>query len=277
MKKLVNYSMILMICMTLLGIQSCQEELGNDSLSSIDENSQELKSASMNTFYSSTLPVGNGVARAWIKVNKNGNPLEVGINLSGKALEKLPDEVTQYVLTLPKNKGQNFFTHVLLDWNPHGHEGPNGIYEVPHFDFHFYTIPSEERMLIPLLVPVEPIDAEDFDTPPADMYVPPLYVQIPGIVPEMGAHWADVTSPEFHGEPFTHTFILGSYNGEFIFWEPMITMDYLLTQPDEVFPVRQPSAFKRDGWYPTDYKISYSSQPDEYSVALMNLTYHLGE
>ncbi len=277
MKKLVNYSLILLICITLLGIQSCQEELGNDSLSSVNENSQDLKSASMNTFYSSTLPVGNGVARAWIKVNKNGDPLEVGINLSGKALENLPDEIKQYVLILPKNKGQNFFTHALLDWNPHGHEGPDGVYEVSHFDFHFYTIPSEERMLIPLLVPVPPIDAEDFDTPPADKYVPPLYVQIPGIVPEMGTHWADVTSPEFHGEPFTHTFIWGSYNGEFIFWEPMITMDYLLTQPDKVFPVRQPSAFKRDGWYPTDYKISYSTRPDEYSVSLINLTNQIGE
>ena len=271
MKALGRFFLILLTGAALTGLQSCQnDDLGINSLSSNDENSADLKSAAMNTFYSSALPVGNGVAKAWIKVNKNGDPLEAGINLSGKALTKLPDEPRQYVLTLPKKKGQNFYTHGLLDWNPHGHE-PEGIYDLPHFDFHFYIVPSEERMNIPLLAP------PNFDTPPAAEYIPPMYIQLPGLVPEMGAHWVDVTSPELHGAKFTHTFIWGSYDGKFIFWEPMITMEYLLTQPDEIFPVKQPSAFQISGWYPTDYKISYSTHPDEYSVTLMNLTYHTGE
>jgi hypothetical protein len=56
----------------------------------------------------------------------------------------------------------------------------------------------------------------------------------------MGAHWADLLSPEFSGSPFTKTFILGTYDGKVIFWEPMITRAYLLTQPDEFVTVRQP-------------------------------------
>ena len=38
------------------------------------------------TEYSSTLPVGNGVTRAWVSVDKNGVP-SVGINLSAEALQ----------------------------------------------------------------------------------------------------------------------------------------------------------------------------------------------
>lgn len=51
----------------------------------------------------------------------------------------------------------------------------------------------------------------------------------------------------------------------------MITLEYLLSQPDEVFPIPQPKAYQKDGWYATDYKISYSEKPDEYSVSLINL------
>eukprot|EP01083_Nonionella_stella_P210402 761745_1 len=36
------------------------------------------------------------------------------------------------------------FNHLLLNWNPEGH-APLGIYNVPHFDFHFYFINSTER------------------------------------------------------------------------------------------------------------------------------------
>ena len=54
------------------------------------------------------------------------------------ALENLPADLTQYVLELPANKGKNFYTHVLIDWNPKGHE-PAHIYDLPHFDIHFYT------------------------------------------------------------------------------------------------------------------------------------------
>lgn len=269
MEKLVRLSLILVTGLSLIGLQSCQkDELAGFS----DENSLELKSNSMNTFYSPTITVGNGVARAWVAENKNGEPTSVGINLSAKALQNLPEEPTQYVLTLPKNKGQNFYTHVLFDWNPHGHE-PAGIYDLPHFDVHFYIIPNEDRLAIPLLLP------PGYDVAPGADYIPTSYFPLPGLVPEMGAHWANSKSPELPPvfATFTHTFIWGSYNGEFIFWEPMLTREYLLSQPNEIFSINQPVKYKRSGWYATDYKVSFSSHPNQYTVALMNLTYHDGE
>ncbi len=273
MKKLIRFSLILLTVVSFIGLYSCQkDELGNDTLGLDEGNSLELKSKTMNTFYSSTVPVGNGVARAWIKVTKSGEPLEVGINLSAKALMKLPDEPKQYVLMLPKNKGNHFYTHVLFDWNPEGHEPP-GVYDLPHFDFHFYIIPNEDRLAIPPMAPPY------MDPAPDAQYIPPMHMQLPGLVPQMGAHWVDLNSPELPPTlaTFTHTFIWGSYSGEYIFWEPMITRDYLLTQPDESFDIPQPASYQKDGWYPMKYKISYSTKPNEYTIALTELTYHEGE
>jgi hypothetical protein len=263
-----NFKWVFMAVIAFIGFQSCQnDELGNALGES--ENSLTLKSSTMNVFNSSTKPIGNGVARGWVKVNKNGDPLEVGVTLSDKALMNLPDEPQMFVFNLPKNKGHNFYTHLLMDWNPHGHE-PTGIYDLPHFDFHFYIIPSEERMGIP------PMDPPYMDPAPSSEFVPELYMQLPGLVPEMGAHWVDLTSPELHGAKFTHTFIWGSYAGEFVFWEPMITKEYFESYPDAIFDIKQPTAYQKDGWYPLKYKVSYSTKPNEFTVSIIDLVYHDG-
>lgn len=248
-------------------LQACQKE---DQAVNKSTARDVLKSKEEKTFYSSTLPIGGGIARAWVTENKKGEPMSVGVNLSEKALQNLPDEPGQYVLQFPKNKGKNFYTHVLLDWNPHGHE-PEHIYDQPHFDFHFYIISNEDRLAI------GPNDDVQFANAPAAQYLPSAYMQIPGGVPQMGAHWADLLSPEFYGNLFTKTFIWGSYDGKFIFWEPMITRAYLLSHPNEIIALRQPSAYKQDGYYASDYKISYSGSPGEYTIALVNLAFKPGE
>lgn len=269
MKRLLKLFLNVLVVAALIGMQGCQKE--EMQIVSGDQG-LELKNASSNTFYSKTVPVGNGIARAWIKADKAGNPLEVGINLSANALNGLPDHMSHYVLELPKNKGMNFYKHVLIDWNPAGHEPPE-IYDLPHFDFHFYTISSDERMTIPGM------DPPYMDPAPADQYLPPMHMQLEGLVPAMGAHWVNMLSPELPPtmETFTQTFIWGSYQGEFVFWEPMVTRDYLLTKPDQVFPVPQPAAYQRDGWYPLNYKISYSGKPNEFTIALTDLTWHEGQ
>jgi hypothetical protein len=271
MKKIVEISVVAMMIILIAALQSCkkEDELTNEFKSS-SAPSPELKSQVSNVFYGPTIPMGNGVARAWVQENTTGEPMAVGINLSEKALQNLPSEPAQFVLYFPRNKGMNFYKHMLVDWNPNGHEPP-GVYDLPHFDFHFYTITNEERLTI------GPAGAPQFDVLPAPQYIPPAYVKIPGGVPEMGAHWADVLSPEFNGGTFTKTFILGSWDGSFIFYEPMITMSYLLSHPDEILNVRQPSAYQHDGWYPSNYQVSFTTSPKEYTVALLNLSYHEGQ
>jgi hypothetical protein len=266
MKRNFSFLQIFIIGATIIVLQACsKEELADLQIESASESSP-LKSQTTQTFNGPTVPVGNGIARAWIKQDKNGIPSAVGITLSEKALEKLPDHIEQYVLEFPDHAGSYFYTHALVDWNPQGHEPP-GIYDLPHFDVHFYIISNEDRLAI------GPNDDAQFENIPAANYIPPQYVKIPDGVPQMGAHWIDVLSPEFNGGIFTKTFIWGSYDGEFIFWEPMFTMDYLLSQPNDEVPLRLPDAYQRDGWYATKYKISYSTRPGEYNIALTGLTY----
>lgn len=273
MKKIVRSASFLMAIAAVTILSACQkdEEFSNDQNSGLTLQ-PDLKSQSTNTFYGPTVPMGGGVARAWVTVNKEGDPKAVGINLSEKALTSLPADPTAFVLLLPPNKGKNFYKHVLLDWNPLGHE-PAGTYDVPHFDFHFYTISSADRLaMVPLSPPA-------YDTPVASQYVPSAYLQLPGIVPAMGAHWIDLLSPEISGGSslFTKTFIWGSYQGAFVFWEPMITLAYLNSHPNEITPIRQPAGFQQDGWYPQNYKVSFSTHPKEYTIALLDLEHHEGE
>jgi len=267
MKKLIKYLIAALIFIGgIFIIQSCQKDEPLNS-SGLDE--ENTKSQNGNTFYGPTVPFGNGVARAWVSEDPDGNPTGVGVNLSQKALEGLPEEPVAIVLYFPNNGATDFYTHMLIDWNPEGHEP--GFYEVPHFDFHFYIIPEEERLAI------GPDDFAEFAADPLPQYIPPYYLHTPGGVPQMGAHWVDLLAPEFNGGEFSRTFIWGSYDGEFIFWEPMITMEYLLMRSSEVIPVRQPEAYQLEGWYPTDYKVEYSTKFKQYSISLINLVHHSGE
>jgi hypothetical protein len=95
----------------------------------------------------------------------------------------------------------------------------------------------------------------------------------------MGVHWLDVRWPELQGmlgkpeahEPFTRTFIYGSWDGRFTFYEPMITLAHLMSKPDETIPVPQPAKFSGEGWYPTAYRIVYDAQAREFRVGLTGL------
>jgi hypothetical protein len=254
-------------------LQACQKDDGfvNESAVNLkDGQAIENSAGPERTFYSSARHIGNGRAQAWVAENRNGDPTAVGITISAMALNNLPDDMTGFVLELPEDRGKGFYTFVMLDWNPQGHEPPQ-IYGLPHFDVHFYIIPDEERMAM------LPDNLAEFGNLPAPQYVPMGYFPAPGFVPFMGVHWLDGASPELGGATFTKTFIWGSYDGEFVFWEPMMTRDYLLTLPNEVIDIPQPAVFKRDGWYPTKYEISYSKAGNEYNIALRDLQFRQGQ
>jgi hypothetical protein len=223
-------------------------------------------------FYGPATPLGKGVARAWVSVDDSGNPTAVGVNLSEKATENLGHEPMMFLLKLPKQGGLTLYDHIALDWNPGGHP-PMDIYTLPHFDLHFYMISPEARMAIPGMAPFGPSGIQ-FDTPAVPQaYVPPGYHMDPGIVPQMGVHWADENSPEFNGQTFSTTYILGSYQGNFIFHEPMFTLDFLRTKPNVTIPIPQAAAVQRSGYYPQSYSYSYSATPKEYTIALTDLVY----
>ena len=201
----------------------------------------------------------HGKAWTWIQLDKHNKPERIGISIDEAAMNSLDpgnahegghQHVNGISLKFHPRANCTPFMHALLDWNPHGHE-PEGIYDQPHFDFHFYMTSEADRLAIPPYT----VDSTGFLNFPPQGYLPQLYVPVPGGVPQMGAHWVDVTSPELNGQLFTQTFIYGSYNGNVTFYEPMITKAFLDANPsfERTFPV--PAKFAQSGYYPTKMRI----------------------
>lgn len=256
--------------------------------------------------YGTTVKLGDARARSYVTVDETGAPVEIGVALDERALDGLPaagsghfehdgmahaNGTHTYLLDLPTEYSAPF-TFVELNWNPVGHE-PEGVYQgVPHFDFHFYTITKAEREAI---LPSDPQFAAKANNVPTGDFVPPFVAALgpPGAppaaiaVPLMGVHWVDVRSQELQGllgkpeayKPFTTTFIHGSWEGRFIFWEPMITHAHILEKKttsdpavrDEIIQLPVPARYQAPGSYPRAYRITWDADAREYRIALTQL------
>ena len=227
-----------------------------------------------NTYYGPQVAMGNGTIRSYIAISTEGIPLKVGIEMTNNAFASLPTDplnfaAATFILQLDQRaKDITPYDHITLNWNVHGHEPP-GIYDMPHFDFHFYEIPVAEQTAIP---PYE-VDSSKFNMLPPAGYIPNGYIRSPGGVPQMGTHWADVTSPEFNGHPFNYTIIYGSYNGKVTFLEPMTTLAFLQSDAVVEKEIRQPILFAAAGkYYPTLYTIYKNSATNNHYVEFKNFT-----
>jgi hypothetical protein len=218
--------------------------------------------------------VGDGTARSWVAANEDGTPASIGVTFTEAALSGLATSLTpgiiwtEFVLPLPPQAAATGFDHIGLNWNPKGHD-PEGIYKVPHFDFHFYLISPAERDRIT----TRGDDLERVRKPLPPEFVPEGYVFAPASEePGMGLHWVKPSSHEFHGKAFTHTFIYGSYDGRMIFLEPMMTRTFLETRPTMTVPIKLPLKYQKPGYYPTRYSVQYNPESREYTVSLDGLT-----
>lgn len=260
-----------MMAISLLTFSSC-----NDDEDPIDNAPKLLKGA--------PVTVANGKAWTYIETTPDNKPIRAGITLTPEAIpadggrvnhgghhDEAPESII-YTLQLPENKTATVFDHVTMDWNPYGHP-PENIYTKPHFDFHFYMDTQAELEKIP---PFE-VDSTGHKNYPAPAYLPSNYIPIPGGVPKMGVHWADVTSPELNPQnpaPFTQTFIYGTFNGKVNFYEPMVTGEYLKSITGKFErEIPQPAKYSRTGYYPTKMKIERT--PEGYIVEVSGFVYRL--
>jgi hypothetical protein len=108
------------------------------------------------------------------------------------------------------------------------------------------------------------VDCEQFkraSRPLPVQFLPAGYIDVGAVAPRMGNHLLDSQSPELKDSlPFASTFIYGAYEGQLIFMEPMITLDYLQKTRNACLPIRQPEAFQRAGYYPTQYCVRQDSR-----------------
>lgn len=243
----------LVIIAVLLGLSSCEKD-DNTSIQ------QTLKGPEV--------AMGNGKANSFIQLDYAGNPASVGLTVSEEAINSLPVEETSFILPLP-SPNETVVNHISFDWEPHGHE-PAGLYDVPHFDVHFYEISQAERSVI------DPADPK-MEILPAAEFIPADYASTPGGVPQMGKHWEDTLAPQFHGQPFTQTFVYGSYDGKFHFYEPMIALSYLQGKPNKTFVVKQSAKVSKPGYHPTEYSIKFDAATRLYTISLNKLQFRTGE
>lgn len=293
-----------------IGAVACGETTGTSSTAAVMNARAGFEQAGAHRQYGTPRKVGNGTVRTYVVLDQKqgGTPLEVGVAMSESAMEGLPEPMQMSAEEMKQNGHANMHMYLLdlpaqnptpyrfvqFDWNPAGHE-PAGVYDLPHFDFHFYTVDVSVRNSI---VPSDPQYAAKAANYPAAAFRAPFYIDAATpagapaaavTVPLMGLHWLDVRSPELQGmagnpagyRPFTKTFIYGSWDGQFIFDEPMITRAYILakreaTDPavrDEVIPVSTAQRYSPAGYYPSAYRITYDPQAKEYRIALTQLSW----
>jgi hypothetical protein len=228
------------------------------------------------TYYGKPHIFGDGVVETYITVDKNSIPIALGIEIPARSVASLPSRVEELIFEFPKEARNTPFRFMDMSWNPQGHE-PAGTYTVPHFDFHFYLQSKEEKDSIDA-GPCKGLDCADYARAmravPAH-HLPRDYKNVGAVAPKMGNHLIDPASGEFNHQPFTRTFLYGSYDGKITFYEPMLSLSYLQSQPNEYLDLKLPAAYAQTGYYPTRYSVRYDRERNVYRISLERFIYHV--
>ncbi|MDX1752273.1 MAG: hypothetical protein R3259_03735 [Salinimicrobium sediminis] len=228
--------------------------------------SERLKAEKLHVFKGPQVQYGEGKIRSFISLDDDDFPVEIGFIMTKEVfdnVEILPEFDIATVFPLhQKAKEVTPFEHLALKWS----EGHPPAFFDPHFDFYFYMISNEERLSIPEYTP----ETEDFFTLyPPEGYMPEDYGTPPGqggVYPYIGKHWLPLNLPAYL--PFTSIMVLGTFNGEYIFTEPMATLDVLISDPDISAEFSQPEFFHESNNYPTRYNIYEDSKTGDVYVTL---------
>jgi hypothetical protein len=160
------------------------------------------------------------------------------------------------------------FENLTMYWEPHGH--PPGPYLTPHFDFHFYAIPSAD---------IDAIDCGDSTKPSQlpvayelpDVSIPEIGNLIGLCVPKMGMH--ALPGAELNAATlFEKTMIVGYYHGQPIFVEPMITSATLLERRSFALDIPDVPGRPANVRYPTRFQADYDSTTQAYRFVFSDLT-----
>jgi len=247
--------------------------------------------------------IGAATASAYAELDEENKPLALGLAFSSNFFDELPTEPSneqhcfdrdgdgtvarpaecngwhEWTIPLPDevvSRSDIPFKWALLNWNPMGHIPP-GVYDTPHFDMHFYIAPVADVFAIesgacgPEFVRCDQFEVASRPLPPN--YQARDYQDVGAVAPAMGNHLIDMTSPEFHGQPFTRTWIYGIYDGQVTYYEEMVTRAFLLDHPSECFDIKSPAAVGLTGYYPTLSCLRYRAEADEYTVSMEAFVY----
>lgn len=219
---------------------------------------------------------------SWAKLDAKGAVQEVGVTLPMKTVEaapvpkagEAPPANMEGMMVMPDLrlefpdvvKKTTFLDHLDLYWEKFGH--PPARYLTPHFDLHFFGVPSAA---------VDKIDCKNL-TPPGPDQTPKGYAPAvpPGVdpatmcVPMMGFHGLPLSEFSGPGELrsglFDAVLISGFYEGKYTFTEPMITRAFLMTKKPFGGAVARPEVVGRSTMYPTKFNVSFDAATDAFNI-----------
>lgn len=229
--------------------------------------------------------LGNGYMRTYVILSKEKDPargrkkpMEIGVEIPAAVMNSLPAEDKALVADLPIQARDTPFQYMMIDWNSKGHE-PAGVYDLPHFDFHFYIQDLDEVMAIePGTCSGLRCDAFEKAMKPVPTELTPAgYINVGSVVPYMGNHLIDPTSPEFNGQKFTSTWLYGAYDGAITFYEPMITRETLVNNPNQCTTLKLPQAYAESGFYPTAFCTKFDQEKQTYRIFLKDFDWRAGQ
>ncbi len=133
------------------------------------------------------------------------------------------------------------------------------MYQVPHFDLHFYGVP---------IAAVRAADCSDRTLPTEDALAPGYVLPPPdeACVPYMGVHALPVGDLQLQGS-FQETLILGYYRGKPTFVEPMISRQLLLSKVSFSRDIPRPAAASGKP-YPRRVHVEYDPRSNSYHIFL---------
>jgi hypothetical protein len=217
--------------------------------------------------------VFHGQVCTWARMQGH-TVMAVGVSVPVMSIDSAPaDEgpmawppVAAAVLRLPDSaQAQSGLTDFTMYWEAHGH--PPAPYLVPHFDFHFYTIPDAERTAITCADTTKPAALPAGYALP-DETLPPDLAKMIGVpvligicVPQMGMH--SLLASEIESTtPFRGSMVIGYYAAKPIFIEPMISRAMLEEKQSFELPI--PSIPGLAGNHPTTFHGEYDAQQGVY-------------
>jgi hypothetical protein len=170
--------------------------------------------------------------------------------------------VAEAIIPLPAEVARvTGFDHLGVNWEAHGH--PPATFLTPHFDFHFYTVAPDR------VAAIDCADARKPDQLPSRYSLPDI--TIPGMgtlvglcVPQMGMHGVP-TQELSDTNPFGASMLVGYYQQQLVFLEPMISQAKLTEAKSFAMEVPSlPGTGSALRW-PTRFEATYDAKAKSYS------------
>ncbi|NHN61573.1 MULTISPECIES: hypothetical protein [Halorussus] len=219
-----------------------------------------------------SIAVGDGTVTAYATTTPKATVESLGVHVDGAAMDAFDDEEVKAPLAFPAQTAagnaldHHQFRFVRFEYLPEGHI-PKGVYDVPHFDFHFFMLDESivetiERGPARYSIP-EAQMPEDHIRPPLVDTDDDGEPDAPLVESKRGEPITDPGFTEYQEDgEFTHTHLYGGYDpdgdgeGRLILFEPMLTTDFV-DQLDTLLDVNMqiPTAYFTGDEYPTSYVI----------------------